>query len=294
MKKYLLIIIFIMFTGTMSVQAQQKNNISKTEIEYSILKNQYQKILNQQVLLEKERGQMIHDLASEREKYLNFVEKVIGICSVIIIFLGFFATFMGWRTRKDIKSQLEEKKKELTQQMDKLLEKEQEKLTKEAKEKLNCFINDITLNIAKLIQRNPASLKDLIDQKISDYEAKQNNHICLYHTKGDGIDEQLNMYGFNVIEDYDINLVKSPTEIKSFKNASVVFIVDKDLDNRESSFSDHIKNKLDKNVNYFYLGKGRFEGGNLKNYANSKITIEHNLLDLLRYIEYQNNSNIKS
>jgi len=283
-----------MFTGTMSVQAQQKNNISKTEIEYSILKNQYQKILNQQVLLEKERGQMIHDLASEREKYLNFVEKVIGICSVIIIFLGFFATFMGWRTRKDIKSQLEEKKKELTQQMDKLLEKEQEKLTKEAKEKLNCFINDITLNIAKLIQRNPASLKDLIDQKISDYEAKQNNHICLYHTKGDGIDEQLNMYGFNVIEDYDINLVKSPTEIKSFKNASVVFIVDKDLDNRESSFSDHIKNKLDKNVNYFYLGKGRFEGGNLKNYANSKITIEHNLLDLLRYIEYQNNSNIKS
>ena len=102
------------------------------------------------------------------------------------------------------------------------------------------------------------------------------------------------MYGFNVIEDYDINLVKSPAEIKSFKNASVVFIVDKDLDNRESSFSDHIKNKLDKNVNYFYLGKGRFEGGNLKNYANSKITIEHNLLDLLRYVEYQNNFNIKS
>lgn len=279
MKQIILALIVATMALSFSMNAQQPNKVSKSETEFEILKDQYQKLLNQQVELEKERGKMIDELKSEREKYLNFMELIIGICSGILVLLGAIATFTGWKTRSDIKKQLADIERKTTE----TIRKESERLETDAKEKLQSHTNQLILDVSRLINRNPDSIKEMIDRRINDYEAKQNNPICLYHTAGDGIDEQLKAYDFNIIESYEINHEEEPTQYISYKNASVVFIAD-----TTGKFSNGLKDKVSADANYFYLGSGRFDGDvRLKNFANTPIAVEHNLLDLLRYIEFK-------
>jgi hypothetical protein len=282
MKHYIIAIVVAMLALTFTVKAQQTKTESKSKIEYTILKEQYQKLLDQQVKLEGKREHMIRDLKNEREKYLNFIETIISIFTSMILILGSVAVFFGWNEFKKIRKDIEQKTTEL-------LQKERERLENEAKEKLKCYSNEIILNISKLIERNPASIKDLINQKISDYEAKQNNPICLYHTEGDGIDKQLKIYDFQIIETYEIKAEEEPKRYCSFQDASVVFIANPYSEDKDASdFCSNLKQKVNEDGNYFYLGKSRFDAKvHFSNCASTPITIEHNLLDLLRYIEFK-------
>ena len=283
MKHYIVAIVIGMFALTFTAKAQQTKTESKSEITF--LKEQYQELLDQQVKLEEKREQMITDLKNEREKYLDFIEVIVRIFAGIVVIIGSIAAFLGWNEFKKIRKDIERTTADA-------LQKEGERLEKEAKEKLKCYTNEIILNISKLIERNPASLKDMIDQKISDYEAKQNNPICLYHTDGDKIEEQLKAYDFKIIETNEIKPEEEPAQYLSSKDASVVFIVDPYSEKKEViEFCNRLKEKVSKDTNYFYLGNGHFEGKvHLSNYASTPITVEHNLLDLLRYIEFKKSS----
>lgn len=281
MKKYIVVTFLVMCMSFSVANAQTKPFASKDEIEYSILKDQYQKLLDKQVVIENERKQMIEDLKSERENYLNFMELIISICAGILILLGTFATFMGWKTRKDIEQKISES-----------LQKERDRLEEGAKEKLQNYSNKLILDVSRLINQNPNSLKEVIDKKISDYDARQNNTICLYHTSGDRIDELLNSYDFKIVENYEIKKEQSSMKFCSYKNASVIFITDPNSQKDEiKSFCDKLKEQVQKEANYFYLGKGRFSAEvHLSNFASTPITVEHNLMDLLKYIEFERSS----
>lgn len=276
MKQIILALIVATLALTFSVNAQQTNTVSKSETEFEILKDQYQKLLDQQVELEKERAQITTELKEERENHQDFVEGIYRWLSVIILLIVGIATFFGWKEYKKALADIERKTTEA-------IRKESERLETDAKEKLQSHTNQLILDVSRLINRNPDSIKEMIHRRINDYVAKQNNPICLYHTAGDGIDEQLKAYDFNIIESYEINHEEEPTQYISYKNASVVFIAD-----TTGKFSNGLKDKVSADANYFYLGSGRFDGDvRLKNFANTPIAVEHNLLDLLRYIEFK-------
>lgn len=281
-----IIIAFIVATLALSYQvnAQQTNAVSKSETEFEILKDQYQKLVNQQVELEKERAQITTELKEERKNHQDFVEgiyKWIAVfISAVVAILGFF----GWKEYKKALADIERKTTEA-------IRKESERLETDAKEKLQSLTNQLILDVSRLINRNPDSIKEMIDRKIYDYDVKQNNPICLYHTAEDGVDEQLKAYDYNIIESYEINSDDEPSQYISYKDASVVFIANPySEENSANSFCTNLDNKVKSDVNYFYLGAGRFDSNNkvqFKNFANTPITVEHNLLDLLRYIEYK-------
>lgn len=278
MKRIILAFIVATLALTFPVNAQQANTTSKSETEFEILKDQYQKLLDQQVVLEKERAQITKELKEERKNHQDFVEGIYKWIAVFISVVVAILGFLGWREYKKALADIEQKTIEA-------IRKESERLEADAKEKLQNHTNQLILDVSRLIDRNPASIKEMIDRKISDYEARRNNPICLYHTAGDGIDELLKAYDFNIIESYEINHEEEATLYISYKNASVVFIADKTGKNE-------LKDKVNSDANYFYFGPGRFEGDvQLKNFANTPIAIEHNLLDLLRYIEFNKHLN---
>lgn len=274
MKRIILVLVTVVFTFL--GYAQQSNTALKSETEFQILKEQYQKLLDQQVTFEKERVQITRELKEERKNHQDFVEGIYRWLSVIILLIGGIATFLGWKEYKKALADIERKTTEA-------IRKESERLTVDAKEKLHSLSNQLILDVSRLINRNPDSIKEMIDSRISDYEARQNNPICLYHTAGDGIDEQLKVYDFNIIESYEINQEEEPIQYISYKNASIVFIAD-----TTGKFINNLNDKTSSDTNYFYLGPGYFKGNaRLKNFASTPIAVEHNLLDLLRYIEFK-------
>lgn len=283
MKRIILAFIVATLALTFSVNAQQTNSVSKSETEFEILKDQYQKLLDQQVELEKERAQITTELKEERINHQDFVEgiyKWIAVfISVVVAILGFF----GWKEYKKALADIERKTTEA-------IRKESERLETDAKEKLQSHTNQLILDVSRLINRNPDSIKEMIDRRINDYVAKQNNPICLYHTAGDGIDEQLKAYDYNIIESYEINSDEEPSQYISYKNASVVFIANPHSDKEKGDeFCNRLNKLVIKDSNYFYLGKyGTFtDNVSDSNFARTAATVEHNLLDLLRYIEFK-------
>jgi hypothetical protein len=129
----------------------------------------------------------------------------------------------------------------------------------------------------------------VIKQKISDYDAKKNNPICLYHLKDDNIKEQLEYYGFNVLNDFIIDETNQFEMSPNF--FSVIFFVDptkKPDPQKNTDFCMVVGERLEKGANYFYLGEGSFPTENCTcNFAQTPSTVYQNLLDLFRYIEFK-------
>lgn len=312
MKKIFTLILFAFITIIAIGQDKKEtlNNGSPVEKEYSLLKAQYSEILKQQGQLENKRNELYKTLKEERKNHQDFVQNIYLWVSIFIsiigVALGTIISFLGYKTRKEVKEKIDEYKIQLINESQEKLEAHKIKLDNDAKEKLESHKNEIVIQCSKLLSENPFHIKELIDERISDYEVKQNNKIQLIYHKDESesmnkIYNQLKYYGFILGESIpfsDYNQI--PYE--NYSEDIVYFIIDnneKDESNKKPTFNiptnlcfelnngNHNNTPLQK-CNIFYQGDSFLTfKAKQQNFAKTPTTIYNNLMDLLRYVEYE-------
>ncbi|MFA8300753.1 MAG: hypothetical protein ACEPOV_11360 [Hyphomicrobiales bacterium] len=312
MKKTFTLILFAFIT----IIAIGQNNKTKstTEKEFEIIKGQYNGLIKKYETLENRHTTATKELNDLRTGFLKdvneenhkFVNNIYLWGSAILAIISFILGFFNMKTKKEIKEKIEEYKTQLTNESYKELDTHKLKLEENAKKEIEAYKNEIVIQCSKLLNENPFHIKELIEERISDYEVKQNNKIQIVYHKDEiesmnKLYKQLKFYGFNLGNSIPYSDYKQ-IPYNDYSEDIIYFIQDnnkKDESNKKPIYNtptnlclelnngNHNNTPLQK-CNIFYQGDSHLTfKTKQQNFAKTPTTIYNNLMDLLRYVEYE-------